>query len=105
MTPRPWAWEFFAVNPPLYFHLAHVDADRKIHSVLVLDDRHRISSEDAAFIVKAVNHHEELVEVVKDLLVQYAGTFKLAYNRDVLTDGNPYATKARLLLAKLEDAP
>ena len=74
-TETPWGISTETLNPERPLAIVHVwhdggeDGESVIAEITVADnDMH---NKDAAFIVKAVNSHDALVEVLKDMLRDY----------------------------------
>lgn len=89
-TPTPWKVDGFGITSKV-FNIATLDTTAKD-----MDDNQIGIGElsaNAAFIVKACNVHEELIETLKNLV---------AYSVDCHVGGAPVVAEAREVLAKAE---
>lgn len=68
--PTATPWNYFRVADGKGNHCIHADNKKDIALVFALNPNDRIATEgeaNAAYIVKAVNHHQMLVDVLKDI--------------------------------------
>lgn len=104
-TPLPWAFSRSGYRDNCFYLHQADGAPHTVYSSDIADisgcadDPAEVSEANAAFIVKAVNHHEELVEMVKEL-----GAALLDHRRQTGTGtmrGTTAYNLAQALLTKL----
>lgn len=87
-TPGPWEYIRYADEPGFYI--------RNIHRGDMVAVANDLTESDAQFIVKACNHHYELLESLKTAV----GLVELRYGNDPIVE--PFLEKARTLITEVE---
>jgi hypothetical protein len=107
-TPTPWKYDNIPGKDRYGFpcHLHRIGTDAENAYVLDMEDRHATDNADAAFIVRAVNNHDALVEALDRLLKRATETANAYYSfgekgaGDIIPDLNAEISAAYVALAK-----